>query len=138
MANVTPFYGSEKGGCNGQDKVEERNPKLFRRPQIMGKTREEEFTYLASVFEPIVYTSRRQRSMKQMTFGGLVPHQLQRIETNNQADIQTLDSSVLQYQVTDLPISQQIHGTQVRRRLNGLSHLQIFLIIWIFLVSVRR
>ena len=29
---------AEGGICNGQDNVEERNPKLFRRPQMMGKS----------------------------------------------------------------------------------------------------
>ena len=35
--------GADSGVCNGQDKVEERNAKLFWRPQIMGKAREEKY-----------------------------------------------------------------------------------------------
>ena len=34
--------GVKGGGRNGQDKVEERNRKLSRRPQMMGKIREGE------------------------------------------------------------------------------------------------
>ena len=33
--------GAEGREHNGQDKVEEINPKLFRKPQVMGKAREE-------------------------------------------------------------------------------------------------
>ena len=36
------WCGAEGGRSNGQDNVEERNTKLFHRPQMMGKVREEE------------------------------------------------------------------------------------------------
>ena len=35
-------YGAERGRCNGKDKVRTRNPKLFRRPHLLGIARGED------------------------------------------------------------------------------------------------